>query len=110
VRRYVLTGSPDLARLLDGQAVLDTQYEDGRLAVRNLAGVVAPFVRILDGRPYRGGDSDADGWLHCSDSGFVLLPGEERTLSVSWHGAGGDRLISVDGLGLAHAERLIQCR
>lgn len=110
VRRYVLTGSPDLARLLDGQAVLDTQYEDGRLAVRNVAGVVAPFVRILDGRPYRGGDSDADGWLHCSDSGFVLLPSEKRTLSVSWHGAGGDRLVSVDGLGLAHAERLIQCR
>jgi beta-mannosidase len=107
-RRYVLTGSADLGSLLDGQASLDASYATGRLTVRHLSGPVAPFVRVLDGRPYRGGDADADGWMRCSDSGFVVLPGEEREIDINWRQATGDLLVGIDGLGLGHDGRVVR--
>ncbi|HEY3558233.1 MAG TPA: glycoside hydrolase family 2 TIM barrel-domain containing protein [Kribbella sp.] len=105
-RRYLLTGAEDFSELLDARAEIDVEWSDGQLVVRHVAGPVAPFVRVRDGRPLLG---DAAGWLRVSDSGFVLLPGEERRLDVRWDGADNDRLIAVDGLGLHPTERLIRC-
>jgi beta-mannosidase len=105
-RRYLLTGAEDLSELLDGRAEIDVEWSDDQLVVRHVAGPAAPFVRVRDGRPW---SDDAGGWLRVSDSGFVLLPGERRVLDVRWEGAGGDRLIAVDGLGLHPTERLIRC-
>ncbi|GAA1149379.1 glycoside hydrolase family 2 protein [Kribbella jejuensis] len=103
-RRYVLTGSDDFAELLDWHPEIEVDLVDDRLVVRHVAGPVAPFVRVRDGRPL---SDDSAGWLRVSDSGFVLLPGEERVLDVRWEAAGGHRLIAVDGLGLD--ERLVRC-
>ncbi|HET6737678.1 MAG TPA: hypothetical protein VFH76_02040, partial [Kribbella sp.] len=105
-RRYLLTGAEDLSELLDGRAEIDVEWSDDQLVVRHVAGPAAPLVRVRDGRPW---SDDAGGWLRVSDSGFVLLPGERRVLDVRWEGAGGDRLIAVDGLGLHPTERLIRC-
>ncbi|TDW90343.1 beta-mannosidase [Kribbella pratensis] len=104
-RRYVLTGT-DFADLLDHRIEVDAELRGDQLSVRHLSGPVAPFVRIRDARPVQG---DAGGWLRVSDSGFVLLPGEERTIDVCWHGVGGERVIAIDGLGLHPRERLIRC-
>jgi beta-mannosidase len=104
-RRYLLTGARDLAELLTTRPQLEASEQDGRLTIRHVAGPVAPFVRVLDGRPL---GSDADGWMVCSDSGFVLLPGEERVLDLDWVGVRGERLVSVDGLGLP--EGVVRCR
>jgi beta-mannosidase len=105
-RRYVLTGAEDFAELLDQQIEVDAEFHGNSLTVRQVSGPVAPFVRVRDGRPLQG---DAGGWLRVSDSGFVLLPGEERTIEIDWSGAGGDRVIAIDGLGLHRGERLIRC-
>ncbi|WP_433165087.1 glycoside hydrolase family 2 protein [Kribbella sp. CA-247076] len=115
-RRYVLTGDHHLGSLLGPRtsAGADLAHLPGELpgievvmhgdslVVRHRDGPVAPFVRIRDGRP-----SDAPGWLILSDSGFVLLPGEERTIELQWSGAG---LVVVDGLNLHPVEWLIPCR
>jgi beta-mannosidase len=103
-RRYVLTGT-DFAELLDLRIEVEVEQCGDQLRVRHLGGPVAPFVRVRDGRPVLG---DAGGWLRVSDSGFVLLPGEERTVDVRWRGAGSERVIAVDGLGLHPGERLIR--
>ncbi|NIK54785.1 glycoside hydrolase family 2 protein [Kribbella shirazensis] len=105
-RRYVLTGTDDFAELLDHRIEVDAELCGDQLRVRHLSGPVAPFVRVRDARPVQG---DAGGWLRVSDSGFVLLPGEERMIDVRWCGAGGDRVIAIDGLGLHPRERLIRC-
>jgi beta-mannosidase len=105
-RRYVLTGADDLGELLDGDAAVEAAVHGDDLIVRHLGGPVAPFVRVRDGRPLEG---DAAGWLRVSDSGFVLLPGEERVVRLTWPQAGA-RLVAVDGLGLHTTERLIRCR
>jgi beta-mannosidase len=105
-RRYVLTGADDLGELLDGDAAVEAAVHGDDLIVRHLGGPVAPFVRVRDGRPLEG---DAAGWLRVSDSGFVLLPGEERVVRLTWPQAG-SRVVAVDGLGLHTTERLIRCR
>jgi beta-mannosidase len=103
-RRYLLTGATDFAELLDGQAELDISLTGGQLIIRHLAGPAAPFVRVRDGRAQQ---DDSTGWLHPSDSGFVVLPGEERAVDLQWRHAGTTRLVAVDGLRLL--ERLIRC-
>jgi beta-mannosidase len=105
-RRYVLTGAEDFAELLDQRIEIDAECHGDSLTVRHVSGPVAPFVRVRDGRPRQG---DAGGWLRVSDSGFVLLPGEERTIDIDWSGAGGNRMIAIDGLGIRPGERVIRC-
>jgi beta-mannosidase len=95
-RRYVLTGAEDFVDLLDQRTESDAELVGRRLIVRHVSGPAAPFVRVR---------AESDNWLRLSDNGFVLLPGEERAVDVSWEGAG--CVLSVDGLGLR--ERLIRC-
>ncbi|WP_350279293.1 glycoside hydrolase family 2 TIM barrel-domain containing protein [Kribbella sp. HUAS MG21] len=105
-RRYILTGADDLGELLDHRIEVEASLSGDTLRVQHLSGPVAPFVRIRDARPLQG---DTAGWLQVSDSGFVLLPGEERTVAINWQGTAAEHLITVDGLGLHPAERHPRC-
>ncbi|TCC52365.1 hypothetical protein E0H75_00830 [Kribbella capetownensis] len=106
-RRYLLSGADDLSELLDAQTTLDVSSHGSDLTIRHMAGPVAPFIRIRDDRPLR----DSPGWLRPSDSGFILLPGEERVITLDWPNAdGAESWVAVDGLGLHSTERLIRCR
>jgi beta-mannosidase len=97
-RRYVLTGADTLADLLDHRTEIDAELVGQQLIVRHVSGPAAPFVRVR---------APTDNWLRVSDNGFVLLPGEERTLDIRWEGAG--CVVAIDGLGLHPTERLIRC-
>jgi len=106
-RRYLLSGADDLSELLDAQTTLDVSSHGSDLTIRHMAGPVAPFIRIRDDRPLR----DSPGWLRPSDSGFILLPGEERVITLDWCNAdGAESWVAVDGLGLHSTRRLIRSR
>lgn len=81
--RYVLSRTEDLAPLAKlAQTTLEVQRAgDGALVVRNAGETLAHFVEVEDARPL-----DEPGWAWIADSGFSLLPGEERVVPVSWEG------------------------
>jgi beta-mannosidase len=92
--RYAFTQSADWKPLLAlPQSVLAVTLTGDALEIRNPGAAAIPMVWIEDGR-----DLGAPGGVYFSASGFSLLPGEARTLTVEWDGVPeSDRRISVRG-------------
>lgn len=97
-RQQVSTGSTFAAlRHLDRARVDVDVSDDGpdawRLRLRHRGGPMAAFVQLLDDRP-----AGVAGWLVVGDSGFDLLPGEERTVPIRWTDvAPAQRRLRLDG-------------
>jgi len=82
--RYLCGGRDDLASLLDvapAEVAVDVAIDGARWDVRltHHGGPAALGVRLEDDRPI-----EAPGWAEVEDGGFDLLPGEVRTIGVSW--------------------------
>jgi beta-mannosidase len=100
--RQVLTGAADFGELpalaparVSARVRADAATWEVRL--RHESGPVAPFVRLLDGRP-----AGHDGWVRTDDNAVDLLPGESRTLRCHWDGvAPADRRLRLDGWNVA---------
>jgi beta-mannosidase len=82
--RYTFSGTADLAPLLDvasAQVDVEVTRDDTGWSVRlgHAGGPAALGLVVTDDRPIA-----MPGWAEVADSGFDLLPGEERTVSVRW--------------------------
>jgi beta-mannosidase len=82
--RYLFSAGDDFASVLDLEpaTVQVACAQDGdrwRLEVCHGAGPAALGLVVEDARPWR-----SAGWAVPSDSGFDLLPGEKRTIDVTW--------------------------
>jgi len=100
--RQLVTSGADFAELLRLPGAMITASvsaadpERWTVALANAGPIAAPFIRIRDGRPV-----DAPGWMVAEDSGFHLMPGESRWLTVGWSGAPpSPRRILLDGFNL----------
>ncbi len=101
--RYLVTAAADLAELLAlpmARVEASVEGSEGdapwRVRIHNTGSVAAVFIRLRDGRPH-----GAAGWMVPGDSGFHLLPGEARTVSVRWDRAPRpSRLLAMDGFNV----------
>ncbi|MDR6553143.1 glycosyl hydrolase 2 galactose-binding domain-containing protein [Paenibacillus qinlingensis] len=96
--RYLFTTTENLQPMLDlPRTVLDIQSDckgpNWSITVTNRGECAALLVRIDDERSL-----DAEGWGYISHSGFHLLPGESRTVTVVWKGTGTHSVLSVQAL------------
>jgi beta-mannosidase len=96
--RYLLTAGTGFGALLALPPArlgvrLDSADDTWTLRLRHEDGPVAPFLRLLDGRP-----ADRPGWPRWDDNAVDLLPGEEITLRCRWDGVPpADRRVVLDG-------------
>jgi beta-mannosidase len=103
--RYLLSGGPDFAALLDvAPASLEVDVAaDGdawRVRASHRGGPAALGLRVEDDRPI-----EAVGWAEPSDGGVDLLPGETWALDVRWADAPSDgRRLRLGGWNVADLE------
>jgi beta-mannosidase len=92
--RYSFTKAENLAPLLNvPQTTITVEQGVYTLTIRNNGEIAALFVWIEDDRPV-----GSPGYAYFSDNYFCLLPGESRSVTVSWQGAPPEvRRLSVRG-------------
>jgi len=97
-RRYLFTRQPTLhAALYAPEAaprfVVEPGVDAWRIEASNPGGQTALFVWLEDAR-----SPDAPGYARFDDNFFCLLPGEARTVTVTWQGAPpAERAIAASG-------------
>ena len=92
--RQVGPARVDVARVAAGSS---GDVGTWRLTLTHGAGPTALGLRIEDGRP-----AEANGWAVPDDDGFDLLPGESRTVDVTWFAAPDEgRRLRVSGWNVA---------
>lgn len=104
--RYLLSRTADLAPILDlGPAAVDVatdaQSDTWQVTLSHRDGPAALGLTLEDDRAYQ-----AAGWAVPDDNLFHLLPGESRTVSVTWRDAGpAGRSLRLSGFNIA--ERVV---
>ncbi len=90
--RYLFGVGADLRPLLAAPPTrLGVEHQQGTVTIRNTGEVAALNVSIEDARPVR-----SAGYAYFEDNYLCLLPGEGRTLSVTWDGVpAGERKLEV---------------
>lgn len=96
--RYCFSQGENLAPLLRvPPTTLVVELAGDALTIRNTGEHAALGVDVEDGR-----DVDAAGYAHFSDSHFSLLPGEGRTITVTWFGVKpAEQTIGIQGWNTA---------
>jgi beta-mannosidase len=102
--RYLMSRTADLAPLLalePAQVRVDVEHAAGtsRLELRHAGGPAAPALVLEDARP-----PGTPGWAVFEDNVIDLLPGEARTVQVTWREAGSESRAVL--LGGWNVERL----